>query len=142
MSNCYRRFTFGTVYSAAQQVVFTVLADPPGCRRLYTSPVTITWHGGDTITSINAFYRCGEALLLEDLRTASLSAGAGKSLADKVALAWSQYQFGDIAALRDSLRNTNLIGATCNSPLEETLRWSGAMRAEEGLRRLPHERSR
>ena len=97
VSNCYRRFTFGTVFAANQQVVFTVLADPPGCQRQYTSPITITWHGGDTATLINAYYLCGEALLFANLSTASTGVGPGKSLTNKVALASSQYASGDVA---------------------------------------------
>ena len=95
-TNCYRRFTFGTVFGTNQQVVFTVLADPPGCRRLYTSPITITWHGGNTVTLINAYYLCGEALLLTDLGTASTGVGSGKSLADKAALAQTQFASGNV----------------------------------------------
>lgn len=95
-TNCYRRFTFGIVYSTSQRVVFTVLADPPDCRRLYTSPITMTFHGG-TVTAINAYYLCGGALLLTDLVTASTGVGSGKSLADKAALAQGQYAGGNVA---------------------------------------------
>jgi hypothetical protein len=64
---------------------------------LYTSPITITYHGASTVTAINAYYLCGEALLLTDLATASTGVGSGKSLADKAALAQSQYASGDVA---------------------------------------------
>ena len=96
-TNCYRRFTFGTVFATNQQVVFTVLADPPGCQRLYTSPITVTYHGASTVTVINAYYLCDEALLFANLSTASVGVGPGKSLTDKVALAQSQYASGDVA---------------------------------------------
>jgi hypothetical protein len=102
-SNCYRRFVFSSTFSSTQTVVFTVTQQPPGCQAQFSSPITMTYHGGGTLTVINAYFLCDAALSFANLRTASTGVGPGASLADKAALAQRQYTSGNTAGACETL---------------------------------------
>jgi hypothetical protein len=102
LNSCHRQFTdFINPPTRSQQL--TLLSAPAGCQALYTSPITVNYNGNGSFTALSIYYLCDEALLLENLRVASVAVGPGKSLADKVALTQASNASGDIQGACDKL---------------------------------------
>jgi len=98
-TNCYRRYVTTSLFSPSQTIVFTPLSTPEGCTTSFTSPITVIWNGSGTYGTIDINYLCTNTTttLVENLRLASVGVGAGKSLADKVALVQSQLSSNNTA---------------------------------------------
>lgn len=61
-TNCYRRFNTVFLAGPTQSAMFTLVAEPPGCRHLYTSPISVGFQGGSW-NVINAYYLCEDTAL-------------------------------------------------------------------------------
>ncbi len=93
---CYRQFA-DFINPPTRRQTLTFSAAPAGCQAQFTSPITVNYNGSYAFEAFSVYYLCDEGLALENLRGASVGVGPGKSLADKAALAQSQYASGNVA---------------------------------------------
>jgi thrombospondin type 3 repeat protein len=66
---CYRRFVRVRLGKQTAHVyaTLTLVQEPPGCRHLYSDPITVNYEGDGAWIVINAFFDCGGDIPLLEL---------------------------------------------------------------------------